>query len=58
MSWTKKHLLDIADELGVNLVERDGFAGQHIRAVHAANGKRAKAERVARADQFLSLIHI
>ncbi len=44
---------DITDELGLNLVKRDRFAGQHIRAIQAADGKRAKTERVADANQFL-----
>ena len=45
--------LDIPDELGLNLVKRDRFAGQHIRAVQAADGQRAKPERIAGANQFL-----
>ncbi len=44
----------VADEFGVNQVERGGFAGKHISTVgRAANGQRTETMRVARADQFL-----
>jgi hypothetical protein len=45
--------LDVADEPGVNQVERAGLAGEHPAVAHPANGQRSKSMGVAHADKFL-----
>ena len=46
--------LHVADEFGVNQIERGGLAGKHIRTVgRAADGQRTETVRIAHADQFL-----
>ena len=46
-------ILDFADELGADDVERAGFGGQDRAAIELAEHERADAERIARADQLL-----
>ncbi len=45
--------LDVADEFGVDQVQRARFAGQHPGVVQAADAQRPKAVRIAHADEFL-----
>ena len=45
--------LDVADELGVDQIQRAGFAGEHPGVVHLADAQRAEPMRIAHADQFV-----
>ena len=46
-------VLDVADVLCADDVERAGFRSEDRAAVELADDQRADAERIARADQFL-----
>ncbi len=43
---------DVAYKIGVDEVERAGFAGQNVGIAQLADGERAEAVRVAHADQL------
>ncbi len=46
-------ILDVADILGADDIERAGFRGEDRTAVELAQHQRPDAERIARADEFL-----
>ena len=46
-------ILDVADEMRADDVERAGFGGENVMAVEFAEHQRPDAERIARADQLL-----
>ena len=46
-------ILDVADEMRADDVERAGFGGQDVMAVELAEHQRADAEGIARADELL-----
>ena len=45
--------LDIANELGVNQIQRARFAGKHPRIIHATDAERAEAMRITHANKFV-----
>ena len=45
--------LDVADELGVDQIQRAGFAGEHPGVAQFADAQRPEPVRIAHADQFV-----
>ena len=46
-------VLDLAQELGADHVERAGLGGEHVGGAEPADDERADADRIARADQHV-----